>query len=122
MHELYAMATVCRKKDGYGLFMYVTGGDHNPPHVHVEDLDGNELAKMIITEETPQSIDDLFRVKGSTSFLTTRQKKAIVDWANADCKLRNMTDFTNWERTQIEWEGENGNLAFPSIKSLTLQL
>ena len=123
MHDVYAMATVCRKKDGYGLFIYVTGGDHNPPHVHIRDLEDNELAKMIITDETPQSVNQLFRVKGTTSLLNAKQKKAIVQWANSKCKIPGLQMYTNWQRTQIEWYGENSeDDIFPSIDVLTLPL
>lgn len=123
MHDVYAMATVCRKKDGYGLFIYVTGGYHNPPHVHIRDLEDNELAKMIITDETPQSVNQLFRVKGTTSLLNAKQKKAIVQWANSKCKIPGLQMYTNWQRTQIEWYGENSeDDIFPSIDVLTLPL
>ena len=123
MYNIYAMSTVCRKKDGYGLFIYVTGGDHNPPHAHITDLEDNELAKMIITDETPQSVNQLFRVKGTTSLLNAKQKKAIVQWANSKCKIPGLQMYTNWQRTQIEWYGENSeDDIFPSIDVLTLPL
>ena len=123
MYDLYAMSTVCKPRDGYGLIIFVKGGDDNPPHSHITDLDNKLLGKMIITDEIPSNINQLFRVKGSTSMLSTKQKQQIITWANQQSKNKKFIMYKNWEVLQGAWGLENDNEdIFPSIDTLTLSL
>ena len=123
MYELYAMSTVCKPRDGYGLIIFVKGGYHNPPHAHITDLDNKLLGKMIITNEIPSSINQLFKVKGSTSILSTKQKQQIIKWANEQSTNKKFAQYKNWEVLQGAWGLENDDEdTFPSINTLTLPL
>lgn len=123
MYDVYAMSTVCKPRDGYGLIIFVKGGDHNPPHAHITDLDNKLLGKMIITNEIPSNTNQLFKVKGSTSSLSTKQKQQIIEWANQQSKNKKFVTYKNWEVLQGAWGLENDEQdIFPSVNDLTLTL
>ena len=46
--------TICHEKHGFGFVAKLYSNDHNPPHFHVETLDGKVIAKIEITENAPK--------------------------------------------------------------------
>ena len=46
--------TICQAKHGFGFVAKMHSNDHNPPHFHVETIDGIKIAKIEITENAPK--------------------------------------------------------------------
>lgn len=115
--EIYGMAVVCRKSAGYGFMMWLNSNDHEPPHVHIGQQVTKTDAKLIITEDCPKDIYDLFFIKGSV--ITGRQKRAIVAWAN-QLKYKGVDNFTNWDYLKDEWLMNNDSSDFPDFRKATI--
>lgn len=100
IEPLLEMATVCSKNDGYGIILKVySRNGHNPPHMHLFDLSGNELGKVILTNKIPQTIDDL-KFDKDTKDLSSKVKNAIVKWANAKDDFLGVS---NWKIAINQW-------------------
>lgn len=100
IEPLHEMATVCSKNDGYGIVLKVySRNEHNPPHMHLFDLSGNELGKVILTNKIPQSIDEL-QFDKDTKNLSSKVKNAIVKWGNAK---DDFLDVPNWKIAINQW-------------------
>lgn len=99
---LFEMATVCHKTDGFGIVLKVYNRDeHNPPHMHLFDISGKELGKVVLTDETPKTIEDLVFDKGIKP-LSTKIKTAIVKWGNMP--NRKNKKINNWESASMIWD------------------
>ncbi len=114
--EIYGMAVVCRKNAGYGFMMWINSNEHEPPHVHIGQHVQQTDAKLIITEDCPKDIYDLFFIKGSV--ITGRQKRAIVAWAN-QLKYKD-SNITNWDYLKDEWLMNNDSSEFPDFHKATI--
>ena len=52
--EMIDVLTICQAKHGFGFVAKMHSNDHNPPHFHVETIDGIKIAKIEITENAPK--------------------------------------------------------------------
>lgn len=102
IEPLVEMATVCKKKDGYGIEIIINSNDHGFPHAHVYDLSGKPLAKIFITKEPPKKTTDVKFLEGS---LNGKQLNAVVQWGNAK---RKTTGLSNWTTMKDFWETYQG--------------
>lgn len=101
IEPLLEMATVCAKSDGYGIILRVYNRDeHNPPHMHLFDLSGKELGKVILTDKAPKTIDDL-RFDKDTKRLPSKVKNAIVKWGNT---VDEDLGIINWRYARRLWK------------------
>jgi hypothetical protein len=85
---LVEMATVCSKRMGFGFIGIIYSNDHDPPHMHICDLDKKELGQIYLNPDVPQSSDDIVTYKGNVNGV----KKNIVKWANSKDNM----NFNNW--------------------------
>lgn len=99
MNALMEMATICPKKLGYGFILRIYSEDHEPAHVHMLDLEGNEITKILLTREIPKNIDDIKEVS-EKSTLNNHQKKNFLKWAKEKSKL----GVNNWLRAIDIWD------------------
>jgi hypothetical protein len=103
---LYEMGYVCRPEDNAGILVLVntreTPHEKGFSHAHLQDMSKRDIARFFITEETPQSKNDLRFIKGTfTGQIPTKYKNALVTWANAPI-LR--YGILGWELLRYEWE------------------
>lgn len=115
--EIGAMSTICPHKAGYGVILIIFSSEHNPPHFHVfKAASGRRcLCRYVLTLDRPKSVQDLIPLKGDTD-LPRRDKAAIVEWAKAQYKD---TNYTNWKHAQYTWEDEADTdieMEFPTIR------
>jgi hypothetical protein len=112
--HLQEIATVCSKKDGWGMIIDVYSEDHgvlydktNPAHAHIKDLDGNLLGKFAITKEKPQSsayIFDCYKKDGKIIRIPPEYKEKIVRWAPIKPPLSDDDDaISNWGALKLAW-------------------
>lgn len=91
--------TICQAKHGFGFVAKMFSNDHNPPHFHVETLDGNKIAKIEITENAPKNFDDLKFLKILNQKDFDKIKKNLLRWCNSE---RN--GVKNWKHAKLVWE------------------
>lgn len=95
--SLNEMATVCGKMDQLGILIVIYSYDHNPPHMHIQDYDKNEICQILITDKIPSTINDIQLYKGS---LPNKLKEKIIEWANKNNKF----GVNNWIYTLSQWD------------------
>ena len=78
--------------------------DHNPPHFHVETLDGIKIAKIEITENVPKTFDDLKILKILNQKEFDKIKKNLLRWCNSE---RNNVKV--WQYIKLVWEDNHPN-------------
>ena len=88
---LCEMATVCPKKDGYGFILKIYSDDREPAHMHMLDLDGNEITRILLTDKIPAKIADINEYPKDHK-INNDQKRLILKWAKGKSKL----GFNNW--------------------------
>jgi hypothetical protein len=93
---LVEMATVCSRRMGFGFVGIIYSNEHNPPHMHIKDLDENDLGQILLTPEIPQDKDDIVEYKGDVSEV----KRKIVGWANN----KNERGVNNWIHSLSVWD------------------
>jgi hypothetical protein len=103
---LYEMGYACTAQDNAGILILVntreTPHEKGLPHAHLQDMGAKDIAHFFITEESPQSKNDLRFVKGTfKGQISTKYKDALVAWANAPKK--EFTGWTGWNFLKNEW-------------------
>jgi len=97
--DMFEMAKLMKKKDGYGIEILINSDDHEPAHAHVIGNDGTRMGKFLITDTRPTSHQDIISVEGFE--LDQSIKRIIVDWAQSTGgKLNN----NNWDRLIEQWD------------------
>lgn len=104
--ELREMATVCGKKDGYGMIIEVYSDDHgtmgdktNPAHAHLKSADGTYHGKFAITVNHPRGSQYVFDCD-KNQFIPPEYKDKIVSWAKH--KYRGQ-EISNWAGLKFAW-------------------
>ena len=87
---------------GIRITMYYS--DHNPPHFHVESLDGKVIAKIEITENAPKNFDDLKILKIQNQKEFDKIKKNLLKWCKSE---RNGVKI--WQHAKLVWEDNHPN-------------
>ena len=93
------MSTICQAKHGFGFVAKLYSNDHNPPHFHVETLDGKKIAKIEITENVPKTFDDLKILKIHSQKDFDKIKKNLLKWCSSE---RNGVKI--WEHAKLVWD------------------
>ena len=91
--------TICHEKHGFGFVAKMFSNDHNPPHFHVESLDGNKIAKIEITENAPKIFDDLKILKIHNQKDFDKIKKNLLRWCSSE---RNGVKI--WQHAKLVWD------------------
>ncbi len=65
IQKLLEMARVCKKLDGFGFIAEIYSNEHDPAHIHIKDYDNKELGQILLTDEIPQTKDDIQVYKGN---------------------------------------------------------
>lgn len=91
--------TICHEKHGFGFVAKLYSNDHNPPHFHVEMLDGKIIAKIEITENVPKNFDDLKILKILNQKEFDKIKTNLLRWCNSE---RNGVKI--WEHAKLVWD------------------
>jgi hypothetical protein len=104
--RLNEMATVCGKRDGYGMIIEVYSEDHgilgdksNPAHAHLKMTDGRYLGKFAITAQPPRAEWYVYDCDKSR-FIPPEFKEKIVEWAKYKYKGQSIS---NWAVLKISW-------------------
>ena len=115
------MATICPQKEGYGIILVILTYDSNPPHFHVfKSNDSKCLCRYILTDDCPESLEDLIPMKGDKD-LSKEDKLKILSWATNLHKR--LESFTNWQYAKYAWKNEALKLeCFPTIAEAKLGL
>ena len=114
---LFEMATMCHIEDGYGIKIEVLNRDeHNPPHAHVADKDGNKN-RFLLFKEMPTSAHDIQPYPGDD---ISQVKNNIFKWASSENKPLKKAGITatNWAATVGQW---NTFLPNMEVKAKTAQ-
>ena len=77
---LVEMADIMSSDQQRGFLLSVFSKDHEPPHAHVRDLNGETIGLILITDAAPQQPEDIQLYR--TDRLSSDIKKEIVLWAN----------------------------------------
>lgn len=96
---LSEMATLCSKKEGFGIVVEMHSKDHNPKHIHLSSIDNKEQTRIDISGELPKNYKDLVIVKGSKD-VSTDLKKRFLNWANLTTIGEKIN---NWEFAKGMW-------------------
>ena len=91
MKILNEMSTVCPKRLGYGFILQIYSDDHEPAHMHMSDLIGNEITRILLTDKIPTKITDINEYPKDHK-INNDQKRLILKWAKGKSKL----GFNNW--------------------------
>jgi len=97
--QLDEMATISGKNTQFWFTVTVHSNDHNPPHIHILTKEGEELVKVEITDDHPNTIEDL-NCFDWTIPETNIVKKEILKWS----KSKNKKGWNYWDVAQMEWE------------------
>lgn len=84
------IAWVCRKKDNYGMILIIDSLDCYMTHgfATVLDLDENIIGKFLITEDNPNSIDDIKSLEGFE--VPIEYKEKVLEWSKGStCEHNN---------------------------------
>lgn len=96
---LSEMATLCSKKEGFGIVVVMHSDDHEPQHVHLSSIDNKEQTKIDISGDLPEDYKDLIIVKNCKD-VSTGLKKSFLNWA----KMRTIGQkINNWEFAKGLW-------------------
>jgi hypothetical protein len=103
---LYETGYACTAQDNAGILILVntreTPHERGMPHAHLQDMSARDVAHFFITQETPQTKNDLRFVKGTfKGIIPAKYKDALVAWANAPKK--EFTGWTGWNFLKNEW-------------------
>lgn len=93
------MSTICQAKHGFGFVAKLYSNDHNPPHFHVESLDGKKIAKIEITENVPKTFDDLKILKIQNQKEFDKIKKNLLKWCKSERNGVNV-----WVHAKLVWD------------------
>ena len=97
--EMIDVLTICHEKHWFGFVAKMFSNDHNPPHFHVESLDGKKIAKIEITENAPKIFDDLKILKILNQKEFDKIKKNLLKWCNSE---RNGVKI--WQYAKLVWD------------------
>ena len=98
IQSLNEMADVMSKNQNKGFLITVFSNDHEPPHAHILTLKRKEISQMLITEESPRTLDDIKAYKYAD--IPREYKEVILKWANEKRKNKN---YTQWEYMVDVW-------------------
>ena len=122
------MCYVCTIEDNAGILVQLNSKkiphSENLPVALLQDLNGNDVAYFFITEDTPQTKEELRFVKGTfQSEIPVKFKDDLIIWAN---KILSFSDnATGWYFLKHVWEcgstaGES-SFPYPKIKDLEIK-
>lgn len=98
MKILNEMSTVCPKRLGYGFILQIYSDDHEPAHMHMLDLNGNEITRILLSDKIPTKIIDIVEYPKDPK-INNDQKRLILKWAKGKSK----TNTNNWIRSIDIW-------------------
>jgi hypothetical protein len=104
---------VVKQKDNLGFKIVIYDVDHNPPHAHIVNYNGEKIAKFFLYNETPTNLQGIIQClpkKDYEKIMTSDMKKKIFKWC---IKGKNWNKLKlNWNKynlylTQLEAEADN---------------
>ena len=97
---LCEIATVCPKKGGYGFIfiLKIYSNDHEPAHMHMIDLGGVEITRIMLTNKKPSKINDIVEYP-KDPIIDNDLKRKVSEWS----KSKSKTDINNWIRAIDFW-------------------
>ena len=105
-NHLKEVATVCSKKDGFGIIIEVFSDDHgilgdesNPAYAHLKTSSGEYLGKFAITLQPPISVEYVFDCDKNKQ-IPQKYKEIIIEWA----KTKNEDDILGWSALKFAWK------------------
>ena len=122
------MFTVCTIEDNAGILVQLNSQkiqhSEDLPVALLQDLDGNDVAYFFITEDTPQTKEDLRFVKDTfQGEIPAKFKDDLIIWANKIISFSN--DVTGWYFLKYIWEGMftkgESSFPYPKIKELEIK-
>ena len=92
---------ICRQEHGFDIVLELRGGDPEPPHVHVRDLDMKEIGMFLLTETIPTTAEEVVEYN---STLSPYVRACIVEWAHSLTPTgRNL----RWLFSRFTWDNQH---------------
>jgi hypothetical protein len=103
---LNEMATVCSKRDGYGMIIEVYSEDHGvmdsktqPAHAHLKTTTNQYIGKFAITKQPPRTSRYVFDCDKKKP-IPEEYKDKIVEWAKYKYHKE---EISNWATLKLAW-------------------